>query len=915
MTIQSGTHLGPYEILSAIGAGGMGEVYRARDAKLGRDVALKVLPEAFARDAERMARFQREAKVLASLNHPNVATIHGLEDSSGSHALVMELVEGPTLGDRIKQGPIPIDEALKIAKQICEALEYAHERGVVHRDLKPANIKVTNDDAVKVLDFGLAKAIESDASSIDISSSPTMSRMATMQGVLLGTAAYMPPEQAKGKSVDRRADIWAFGCVLYEMLTGKMAFTGETVSDTLAAVIRAEPDWAQLPAATPARVRVLLQRCFQKDPKRRLQAIGEARISLDEVLGGAQEPSTSDIAGASVPAPLWRRVLPWAVAAAFAVAFAGLAFVYFGEKAPAAAEMVRFDIPMPPKTSFVFASGFAISPNGRELAFAGTNPDGTNSVWIRDMGSPDARPLAGTESGANLPFFWTADSKYLVFQQSGVLKKIEISSGVVHTLCDVSPAALGGSSNGDGVIIFGQGDGGLMRIPADGGSASPLTTLDSSRGEFQHVFPSFLPDGRHFLYLRVSSDLANSGIYIGSLDASPANQDSKRLLATTLRVEYVPSSFDPNKGQLLFLTSDGTLMAQPFDARRFEFTGDPVPVEEHVGQYINGGEFTASANGVLVYRTAGASAESQPKWFDRQGKIVGAVGEPDVYDAPALSPDGTNVVVGRGPAEQSALWIFDSSRGTNARFTFGSAGVGGPFWSPDGKRIIFSSNPGGIWDVYQKLASGAAGEDLLLKSSENKWPSDESHDGRFLLYYALDPRTKDDIWVLPLQGDRRPFLFLRTPFDELNAHFSPDGHWVAYESNESGRDEIYVRPFSGDSSAADVSGAGAKWQVSYGGGALPLWSADGKEVYYLTSDGKVMEVGVTNSPAFQAGTPKFLFQAPPLALLPSLRTTGKYTVDGKRFLFISSTGQGSQAQDQAPFNVVLNWQAALKQSQ
>jgi len=356
-------------------------------------------------------------------------------------------------------------------------------------------------------------------------------------------------------------------------------------------------------------------------------------------------------------------------------------------------------------------------------------------------------------------------------------------------------------------------------------------------------------------------------------------------------------------------------MAQPFDARRFEFTGDAVPVEEHVGHYINGGEFSASKNGALVYRAEGASAESQPKWFDRHGKIVGTVGDSDVYFFPAISPDGNRIVVGRGPSEHGALWIFDSSQGTNTRFTFGSSSVANPIWSPDGTRIIFSSNPSGIWDIYQKLASGAAGEDLLLKSSENKWPSDESHDGRFLLYYALDPRTKDDIWVLPLKSNRTPFAFLRTPFDELNAHFSPDGHWVAYESNESGRNEIYVRPFSPDSSAADASGAGAKWQVSYGGGVLPLWSADGKELYYLTSDARLMEVDVATSPAFQAGTPKFLFQAPPLGLLPSVRTTGKYTVDGKRFLFISSTGQGSQAQDQAPFKVVLNWQAALKQSQ
>jgi eukaryotic-like serine/threonine-protein kinase len=911
MTIQSGDHLGPYEILSAIGAGGMGEVYRARDSKLGRDVALKVLPEAFARDTERMARFQREAKVLASLNHPNIATIHGLEDSGATHALVMELVEGPTLADRIKSGPIPVDEALRIAKQIAEALEYAHERGIVHRDLKPANVKLTNDDAVKVLDFGLAKAIEGDPSSIDISSSPTMSRMATMQGVLLGTAAYMSPEQAKAKSVDRRADIWAFGCVLYEMLTGKMAFTGETVSDTLAAVIRAEPDWSQLPAATPVRVRLLLQRCLQKDPKQRLRDIGEARISLDEVLSGAPE-STSAAAAETVPAPLWRRTLPWGVAAAFAIAFAGLALVHFSAKPSAPAEPVRFDIPMPPRTSFVAGSGFVISPNGRELAFAAARPDGTNNLWIRDMGSPEARPLAGTESGAAYPFFWTADSRYLVFQQSSTLKKIGVSSGIVQPLCGLGHIEVGGSSNRDGIIVFGQANSGLMKVSVDGGPTSPLTTIDSSRGEIQHTFPSLLPDGRHFIYLRLSTNSAYSGIYAGSLDDPSGKQDLNRILATTFGAEYVPSSSDPNKGQLLFPTSEGTVMAQPFNARRLQLTGEPVPLAEQVGHYNDLGFFSASANGVLAYMAGSASTEYQLTWFSQEGKILGTAGEPGIYHFSALSPDGSKVVVVRSDPQSSrpSLWLFDFSRGTNTRFTFGSSWVGYPIWSPDGKSVIFASNPSGVYDLYQKVASGATGEELLLKSSESKIPSDISRDGRFLLYETLDPKTGVDIWTLPLQGDRKPFPFLSTTSSEVNAHFSPDGHWVAYASDESGRYEVYVRPFSPDSSGADASGAGPKWQVSYGGGDAPQWSADGKELYYTTPDWKVMGVDVTTSPSFQAGTPKLFFQTP---RQPDTDTRDDYTIDGKRFLFLVQAGQNNQYQ--TPFEMLLNWQAVLKLSQ
>ncbi|MGA9883919.1 MAG: protein kinase, partial [Candidatus Acidiferrales bacterium] len=884
-------------------------------------------------------RFQREAKLLASLNHPNIAAIYGFEDSGATHALVMELVEGPTLAERISgsaagtsqtpaglPGPsatgaqsarkpgaaqaetgraIPVDEALRIAKQICEALEYAHERGIVHRDLKPANVKVTLDDAVKILDFGLAKAIEGDASSMDMANSPTLTRMATMQGVLLGTAAYMSPEQAKAKPVDRRADIWAFGCVLYEMLTGKTAFQGETVTDTLAAVFTRDPDWTQLPANTPARVRVLLQRCLQKDPKQRLQAIGDARISLDEVLSEAPEPS-STTAATPAPAPLWRRLFPWSVALILAIAAAYFAVLHFGEKPAASAALMRFEIPMPQKVSLIDTGGFKISPDGRQLAFSANNSDGTSSLWIRDLGSSKARPLHGTESGADLPFFWSADSKYIVWNAGKTLGKIDVATGVVQPLCDLPTLEVGGSWNRDGVIIFGQAAGGLMRVSANGGTASPLTTIDSSRGEFHHVFPIFLPDGRHFIYFRGSTNTENMGIYLGSLDIPPGKQNLRRLVATSFGAEYVPSSSDPNMGQLLFLTSDGTLMAQPFDARRLKLTGESVPVAQQVASLRDGGFFSASANGILVYRTGNSGAPTELTWFDRQGKILGRAGEPGDYLFSALSPDGSRAVVNR-LGESPALWMVDFSRGTNTRFTFGSTEGRFPMWSPDGKRVIFASNPSGIYDLYQKAANGAAGEELLLKSNENKAPTDVSRDGHLLLYNSAE-KAKDDLWVLPLQGDKKPFPFLRTGFSEGDGHFSPDGHWIAYVSDESTRDEIYVRPFSPDSSAADASGAGAKWQVSYGGGLEPQWSADGKELYYLTLDWKVMEVGVTTSPTFQAETPKLLFQASQ----QSTDGVGAYTIDGKRFLFLAPE---ESSQDQAPFTVVLNWQALLKQQQ
>lgn len=903
MLLSIGSRLGPYEVLSPIGAGGMGEVYRARDSKLGRDVALKVLPEAFARDAERMARFQREAKSLASLNHSNIASIYGLEDSGTTHALVMELVEGPTLADRIRSGPIPIEEALPIAKQIAEGLEYAHERGIVHRDLKPSNVKVTDDDAVKVLDFGLAKTMEAEKPLGDATTSPTISQMATQSGVLLGTAAYMSPEQARGKVVDRRTDIWAFGCVLYEMLTGKMAFGGGAVTDTLAAVLRAEPDWSSLPAETPARVRMLLRRCLQKDAKQRLQAIGEARISLDEVLSGIPESPT--IAAASASAPLWRRALPWTLFATATVALVALAFVHFRESPPVRGDPVRFQIPLPEKIAMTTVGAFAVSPDGRLLAFAARGPDDVLRLWVRSLGSLEARPLPGSESVANVfpPFIWSFDSRYIAFGNGGKLKRIDVSSGATETVCDLPDFAVGGSWNRDGVIIFGTGSGGIMRVSAVGGFASALTTLDSSHGETNHLLPSFLPDGRHFIYMRASGNAANSGVYIGSLDARPEQQDSKRLLATGFEATYVPSS-DPESGQLLY-DKDGALMAQRFDSRRLKLSGEPVTVAEQLRSYAHYAFFSASTNNVLVYRTGGGGESLQLTWFDKHGRILGTAGTPGDYSYPALSPDEKRAVVSRPDPQTGrlALWLIDFSRGTSTRFTFGSFGADYPIWSPDANRIIFTSNIGGTYDVYQKPASGATDEEPVLKSTENKIAGSLSRDGRFLLYSSNEPKTKNDLWVLPLQGDKKPFPFLQTESDEVDGHFSPDGRWVAYASDESGRYEVYVRRFSPDTTAAAPDTAG-KWQVSYSGGREPRWSADGKQLYYVTLDWKVMAVEVTANRVFQAEAPKVLFQAP---RQPAL-TQGDYTIDGKRFLFFSSAVQTTQA----PFTVVLNWQGVLK---
>jgi eukaryotic-like serine/threonine-protein kinase len=901
-----GTKLGPYEITGAIGAGGMGEVYRAHDPKLGRDVAIKVLPEAFARDAERMARFQREAKVLASLSHPNIATIYGLEDSGSTRALVMELVEGPTLADRIKAGPIPVDEAVRIARQIADALEYAHERGIIHRDLKPANVKVTNDDAVKVLDFGLAKALEGDPSSIDISTSPTISRMATQQGVLLGTAAYMSPEQAKAKTVDRRADIWAFGCVLYEMLTGKQAFTGETVTDTLASIIKEEPDLQKLPAATPMRVRVLLQRCLQKDPKQRLRDIGDARISLEEVLSGAPEGAGSVGVLPAMRALNRRSVLFLGAGALLIAAVTGVAVWNLKRlPAPTLGQTMRFEIPMPDKT--IGGGTFALSPDGRKLVFAATGADGQSRLWVRSIDTIEARPLDGTEGATLLPI-WSPDSRFIAFGAQGKLKKIEASGSPPVTLCDALSFQGGGWSR-DGEIVFGSNVGN-QQVSALGGSPSAITARRNS------VAPSFLPDGRHFVYFQ--ADAASPGVYLGSVDTTPPGQSPQKLLDDASPAVYTPS-LDPAVGYLLFVRgagppgSLGTLMAQPFDTRRLKLTGEAVPIVEHVA---NTG-FSASATDTLVYVTGfhalpvggvRGTIQGQLTWFDREGKVLGTFGEPGLYRTLALSPDGKRVAFDRADSGLRDIWLYEFARGVTTRFTFDSATDMYPIWSPNSSRIAFASYRGGPIDLYQKASNLAGADELLFKSVELKFPTSWSPDGLFLLFYTAGPPSQ--IGLLPLSSgpDRKPIPLEQSKFNQLFGRFSPDERWVAYTSDESGRAEIYVRPFDasaarGSSSAGDTAITG-KWMVSKEGGINPLWRHDGKELFYFALNGTAMAVDVSTSGVFQAGVPRALFKVPADVLFWDV------SPDGKRFLMAAPSAASPGAQ--TPFTVVLNWPSLLK---
>lgn len=900
---------GRFRVDGFIAAGGMGEVYRARDSKLARDVALKVLPPSFARDASRLTRFQREAKVLASLNHPNIASIHGLEDSGGIYALVLELVEGPTLADRLRQGPLPIGEVLPVAKQICDALEYAHEHGIVHRDLKPANIKITRDDTVKILDFGLAKAIESDPASADISNSPTLSRMATDAGILLGTAAYMSPEQARGKVVDRRADIWAFGCVLYEMLTGKKAFPGETATDTLAVVLNNDPDWSLLPAATPTRVRVLLQRCLHKDVKQRLQAIAEARIVLEEVLSGA--PDADAVGVERLGVRMWRSALPWALFFLTLAALGWLVSLYIRRNPVVlGAPVHRYEIATPSP----MVSVADLSPDGTHLVFHDSRVP--NRLWLGRIDSLDVHPIEGTEDAFGAPF-WSADSRFIAFTADGKFKKVDIEGDPPQVLCDSGPLVSGGFWTSGGQIIFADPfrAPALWEVPESGGVSSPLRTVDRS-GESRYG-PVLLPDGKHFLYTNGSNGVSGD-IYLGSLDRA-IDQSSKKILTQVFnRVHYAPSQTDPDLGYLLYVR-DGTtrtLVAQPFDLRKLELAGEPVPIAEEVYNW------SASLTDTLVYSgSVLAAGHHQLTMFDRQGKILGTVGDPGDYDSVAFSPDGKRAVVARFdfPSGSENLWMIDLVRDISTRFTFDSASDGDPVWSPDGSSIVFASDRGGTFDaIYRRSSNGGGDDELLFKSDHGADPESWSNDGRFLLFDTVSSASaSDQISVLPVDTNGhvtgRPLPFAQGSV-ESEGKFStgPASHprWIAYSSDESGRSEIYVRPFD-PNSPTGTPPSGGKWQVSADGGVSPRWNKSSKELFYVALDGTVMSVEVSDTPAFRAAKPKPLFK--PRGFSTPAKTDVHWDVssDGKRFIFaVSPSPIGTAAP--ARLTVVLNWTSLLK---
>jgi Tol biopolymer transport system component len=890
MTLQPGSKLGPYEITSSLGAGGMGEVFRARDTKLGRDVALKTLPAAFAHDADRLARFKREASVLASLNHPNIAAIYGFEDLPGSPALVLELVEGPTLADRLVAGPLPIAHALAIARQIADALEAAHEQGIVHRDLKPANVKVRPDGTVKVLDFGLAKATDPGSGvHVDLLTSPTITSPAmTGMGVILGTAAYMSPEQAAGRPIDKRADIWSFGVVLWEMLTGQRLFDGgETVSHVLADVLRADIPHTKLPPTTPAPIRELLRRCLERDVKARLRDIGEARIVIGECLANpsASHNGSSATRGGSATFQ-WAAV---SVALISLAAAATIGVIHFRERAPQERTM-RFQIAPPEATS---ADVVEFSPDGRSLALLAGG-----RLWIRSLDSLTARSLAGTE-GASFPF-WSPDGAYLAFFAQGKLKKIAVDGGPAQTLCDAS-AGRGGTWNQNGVIVFSPGSSGaLYRVSAAGGAATPITKTSGS-----HRYPHFLPDGRHFLYL-ARQGAETKGISLGSLDGAPPVRlfpdDSDAIYAASLS----PGSSAGVPGYILFVRQT-TLMVVPFDPISLTTLGEAVPLAEQVGAIAGTGfgQFSASTNGALAYANV-IQGRRDFMWKDRTGKQLGQRFPAGDWPDFRLSRDEQRIVFSTFEAGNQDIWIRDLARGIRSRLSFDAAQDNLPIWSPDGLRVLWPSNRGGgAYNLYIKSASGEGQETVLLKlGTPTGWATDWSRDGRFILYQIPGEMTGQDLWIAPRDDrkkdvEEKPYPYLQGQFDEQNGTFSPDGRWVAYSSNESGVDEVYVQSFPA---------SGGRWQVSTGGGITPRWKGDGTELFYIAADRNLMAAPIrTAGASFEPGTPTRLFTVPPIQGIVN-RDEYAISADGTRVLLSVPAGDATAAL----VTVVLNWQQAIQ---
>jgi serine/threonine protein kinase len=842
MSLPTGTKVGPYQIVGALGSGGMGEVYRARDLRLARDVAIKALPHGFSGDPDRVARFAREAQVLASLNHPHIAAIYGIEEIEGaSRFLVLELVEGQTLAGTLTAGALAVDRALTVARQIADALEAAHAKGIVHRDLKPANIGLTPDGVVKVLDFGIAKTLAVE----NTDTAPTLAGV-TREGVVVGTAAYMSPEQARGLPIDKRTDIWAFGCLLYEMLSGRRAFDGQTTSDVMVAVLERQPEWTALPSTTSPRIQSLLRRCLAKDPRQRLHDIADARIEIEEVL------SQPEVATAVTTRVRPRERVAWAVAALSLLALmATVAWYSAGSLEPSAPLPTHLtSILLPDDLRLVGPSAgrFALSPDGRQLAVVAADSSGTSRLYIRQLDSRAAQPLGGTE-GASFPF-WSPDSRFVAFLAQSRLKKIAVTGGDVVTLADAAFGAAGAWSQDDVILFTPRGNAPLFRVAASSGPAVEATTLVAETGDVQHSFPFFLPDGRHFLFFVVggtAGQIAPRGVYLGSLDRETP---IRPLIEGATNAQYA-------NGHLIFLRG-GVLFAQPFDVERLQLHGEArtlVSQVQTLGRSVSDvtGAFTVSQTGLLAYQSESRFV-TQLTWFDRQGNRLSTIGERGDYTDVALTRDGSRVATSvMDPAVATRdLWTFDVARGVGERFTFGPEDDFGPNWSADGSRIFFSSRRGGGIHLFEKPTRGSMAEILVREDDLGKFNPHPSPDSQHLMYVAGGGIiARSDIWLVSRSGDASARPLIETPFIESQPQFSPDGQWMAFMSNKSGRPEVYVASFPQGESETLVSAAG---------GSLPRWNRNDREIFYVAPDGMLTVVEVQGSgDRLNVGLPRRLF--------------------------------------------------------
>ncbi len=897
MSLVSGTRLGRYEIRSKIGEGGMGEVYLALDPKIGREVAIKVLPAELAANKERVARFEQESQAAGALNHPNILAIHDVDTQDGIVYVVSELLEGEELRDRLDQGQIPPRKLIDYAQQIVRGLSAAHEKRIVHRDLKPENLFITNDDRVKILDFGIAKLSAPQSTNPDISEDATR-KVLTNPGMVMGTVGYMSPEQVRGQTTDHRSDIFSFGAILHEMISGRRAFRRETMAETMTAILKEEPEELSTlnPNINPALERIV-NRCLEKKPERRFQSTADLGFALDALsaptsLSGGGLTTAAAVAVAETKRSIWRERLPWVAAAVLLLLFLAVlpfAIKYFRQP----------DAPQPVAASFLItppekSNGFgqlAISPDGRNLVF-NTSIDGQNEMWIRPLNSLTAKRIAGTDGGNGF-MFWSPDSRSVAFLSTGKVKKIDLEAGIVQDLCNFAAdrRGFGGSWNRDGTIIFSMGGLGIYRMPASGGTPTPISGFEKSE-EVIKRWPYFLPDGRHFLYLATTAAKNSSEVLVGSIDGG----EQKLLFPSTSNALYAPAA--TGGGHIIF-SRDGALLAQGFDADKLQLIGEPFRVAERVRVNQNSRAFVSvSDNGTLVFDPSSDLENRQLTWFDRSGKQLEAVGPIGSYLRERLSPDQKRIAVARRDPGAGVfdVYVYDIGRGTSSRVTTSNADVESLAWSPEGNYIVWSSRQVTKSEIYRKLASGAGEVEVIGQSKNPIGITDWSNDGKFILYTDADPTTNLNVWVLPLEGDRKPYVYFQTPTEDTSARFSRDGRFIAYRSRESGVNEVYVQTFPP---------SGVKLPVSTNGGMNPVWAPSGKELFFIAPDGKLMSVEIDAGSSFEAGKPKALFDI--IAARTNQASDYDVSADGQRFLFISRTAEATSA-----LSVVINWTANLK---